>query len=287
MRSAIFFLQLLFILAALASSAPAAAQEFVRGSRSGGMGEAGTAAASVNGAISVNPAGIAREVSYAVDTGYARTPTGNVLSASVVDSQTNPSISAGVGYSFLSGHGSFDDFSAHEIRLGIALPVMPEQISFGVGGRYLIAEKDGVELLNGLTLDAGAMFRLGDVLHFALVGRNLIDQCTRPECSTLAPLEVGGGFAFGGAEALTVVADVIVELSSDEPAPSYRIGTEYVIQEAVPVRAGFYYRSLTSSGHITGGLGWRSSDAGLDSAFQINPADPEQWQLQVAMSIFL
>jgi hypothetical protein len=222
-----------------------------------------------------------------VDVGYARTPAANVLSASVVDSQTNPSISAGVGYSFLSGHGSFEDFSAHEIRLGIALPVMPEQISFGVGGRYLIAEQAGVELLNGLTLDAGAMFRLNEALHLALVGRNLIDQCTRPECASLAPLEVGGGLALGDGEALTVGADVIVEFSNDEPSPSYRVGTEYLIQGAVPIRAGFFYRTLTSTSHVTGGIGWRSTDAGLDSAFQINPSDPDEWQVQVAMSIYL
>ena len=266
-------------------SVPSAGQEFLQSARSIGMGGAGAAAAHSNQAIYLNPAALARSVQYQVDAGYGRSPAANLLTASVVDSETNPSISAGVGYSFLSGYGDFNSDSGHEIRLSAALPVLPDQISFGVGGRYLIYHQGDVELLHGITLDAGVLFRAAEQLHLGFVGRNLIEQCNRPECERIAPLEVGGGLSFGGEQPFTLAADTLVELSDGEGSPTYRGGAEFVVQELIPIRAGYFYRTSQSTGFVSAGGGWSSDGAGLDLGVQFDTSDPSLWTLQVSMSV--
>lgn len=281
------------------ATVPAAAQEFSQGVRSAGMGEAFTAVASGTSALFHNPAGAARAPMYALDAGYEYTPTGNLLSAAIVDSKTNPSIAAGVGYGYYFGRGD-DDVRGHDIRLGLALPVMPDRISVGLGGRWLIIKdtittmddagepvRTDVQLMNGPTIDAGIMFRATNALHFGVAGKNLIEQCEKPECKTIAPTLIHGGLSFG-MEALIVSGDMGVDLSTGEsPAPDGGAGIEYLINSVVPVRAGYQYKGGLGQHLLTFGAGWRSTAAGVDIGYQLDLEDTSNMFFMGSFSVYL
>ena len=200
----------------LGVSLPADAQEFTRGVRPAGMGEAYTGVASGTSTIFHNPAGIARAVMYSLEATFEYTPTGTALNAAVIDSKTNPNISAGVSYTYFLGHGDTSDVSGHDIRLALAVPVLPDRISLGIGGRWIIANAGDIQTINQPTVDAGALFRVSDQLHIGLAGRNLVDVCNRPElCRSVAPMTVEGGIGFGNGTTFNLSGDVGLDLTSD------------------------------------------------------------------------
>lgn len=290
---------LTFALCALAA-APAAAQDFSQGVRSAGMGEAFTAVATGTSALYHNPAGAARASMYALDAGYEYSPTGNALSASVVDSKTNPRIAAGLGYGYYFGRGD-DRVRGHDIRLGLALPVMPDRISVGVGGRFLIIKdtvttmddagepvQTDIQLMNGPTLDAGIMFRATNQLHFGVAGQNLIEQCKQAGCETIAPTLIHGGLSFGLEAGLLLSGDMGVDLSTGEdPAPDGGAGVEYLIGGTVPIRAGYQYKGALLQHLLTFGAGWRSTAAGVDLGYQLDLQDTSNMFFMGSFSVYL
>ncbi len=282
------------------AAVPAAAQEFSQGVRSAGMGEAFTAVASGTSALYHNPAGAARAPMYALDAGYEYTPTGNALSAAIVDSKTNPSIAAGVGYGYYFGRGD-DKVRGHDIRVGLALPVMPDRISVGIGGHWLIVKdtittmddagdpvQTDIELMNGPTIDAGIMFRATRLLHFGVAGRNLIEQCKRAGCEAIAPTIISGGLAFGLESGLLLSGDVGVDLTTaPDPAPDLGAGIEYLISGVVPIRAGYQYKGGLTQHLLTFGAGWRSTAAGVDVGYQLDLQDTSNMFFMGSFSIYL
>jgi hypothetical protein len=300
----------IILLAGLATTlwaSSASAQEFTQGVRSAGMGEAFTSVASGTNAIYHNPAGAARAVMYSVDASYEYTPTGNVLSAAVIDSKTNPNVAAGIGYSFYFGRGD-DDIRGHDIRLGLAIPVLPDRISVGVGGRWLIVKdtvlqenemgeevNTDVQLMNGPTLDAGIMFKATDQIHLGVAGQNLIPQCSKPECAGAAPQKVTGGVGFSSEAGLTVAGDAGVDLSTraelggenTDPALDAGVGAEYLIGGVVPLRAGYQYRGGFQQHLLTFGAGWRSQVAGIDLGYQLDLEDTSNMYFLGSFSIYM
>lgn len=289
------------VFAALAIwSTGASAQEFTQSVRSAGMGEAFTSVATGTSAIYHNPAGAARAVMYSVDAAYEYTPDGNVLSVAVVDSKTNPSIAAGVGYSYMFGRGD-NDVRGHDIRLGLAVPVLPDRISIGLGGRWLIvkdsilSENDegeevqtDVELMNGPTMDAGIIVRATNALHFGVVGQNLIEQCQKAECAAIAPTIISGGVSLGTEVGLLFSVDAGVNLTTGpDPALEAGAGIEYLIQEVVPIRAGYQYRGALNQQLLTFGAGWRSSAAGVDIGYQLDLIDTSNMYFMGSFSIYM
>lgn len=293
----------LVALVALSSvlAAEAAAQDFSEGVRAAGMGDAFTAVATGTSAIYHNPAGAARVPMYSLDAGYEYTPDGNVLSASILDSKTNSSLAAGIGYGYYFGRGE-NDVRGHDFRLALALPVVPDKISIGLGGRYLLMkdteilpdEKDGepvptdVQLMNGPTVDAGILFRASKSLHLGVAAQNLVDQCKKAACRTIAPTIISGGAALGLDLGLTLSADVGVDLTTgDQPAPDIGVGAEYVIARVVPARLGYHYRGGVVQHLLTVGLGWTSSSAGVDVGYQLDLQDTSRMYFMGSFSVYL
>lgn len=290
----------LIALGVVAVATPASAQEFSQGVRSAGMGEAFTSVATGTSAIFHNPAGAARVPMYSLDAGYEYTPEGNVLSASVLDSKTNSSIAAGIGYGHYFGRGD-NDIRGHDFRLALALPVVPDKISVGLGGRWLLikdtetlpnAEGDpvptDVQLMNGPTIDAGIMFRVSKAVHFGVAAQNLIDQCKKAACRTLAPTLISGGGSLALEFGLLMSADAGVDLTTaDKPAPDLGVGAEYVIAKMVPVRAGYQYRGGLEQHLLTLGLGWTSTSAGVDFGYQLDLEDTSKMFFMGSFSIYL
>src|SRR5690554_6950857 len=146
----------------IGTTAPGNFSDETRSARSQGMGEAFTSIANGTGGIYQNPAGVARSVMYSVDGLFEYTPSGTILNASIVDSKTNPSLAAGAGYSYFFGRDELSHLTGHDIRLALGVPVVPDRVAIGVGGRYMImtdssGSKDDI-FIKGFTLDAGLIF---------------------------------------------------------------------------------------------------------------------------------
>lgn len=275
------------ILAVLLASTPAMAVEFTDGVRSGGMGDAYVAVAEGTGGIYHNPAGIARAVMYALDATFEYGPAGSVLNASIMDSRTNPGIAAGVGYSYHIGRDEAEGIDGHDIRLALAVPVVPDRVSLGVGGRYLLIQDNGVELMNGFTLDAGGIFKVTDGFHVGVVGKNLIDVCDKEACSAIAPLTVSGGLSFATSFGLTLAGDVGFDLSTKEDAAlEFAVGAEY-LAVMLPLRVGFERREAMDTSMLTFGAGWRSKAAGFDMAYQLDLANTERMIFMGSFAIYM
>ncbi|MGM0557702.1 MAG: hypothetical protein ACQEVA_15060 [Myxococcota bacterium] len=270
-------------------SASATAQEFTQGARPAGLGQAYTAVSTGASGIYHNPAGIARAVMYSLEGSFEYTPDGSVLNAAVMDSKTNPELGAGVAYSYFLGRGD-NDVNGHDIHLGLALPVLPDRISLGLGGRWIIATVDGVQIINQPTVSAGALFRVSEMIHLGLAGKNLIDVCSDDQqCGDVAPTLIALGASFGNETNFLISSDLEMDLTSDPDSVALNVdaGAEYMIGEIVPIRAGYQYKGVDATHFVTGGLGWRSNQAGVDAGFRINPADPGIFYAVASFSLYL
>ena len=275
-------------LALLLVASTASAQEFSQGVRAGGLGEAYTAVASGVSGIYHNPAGIARSVMYEFGGSFEYTESGSVLNATVVDSKTNPALAAGVGYSYFFGRDEAADIKGHDIRLALGVPIVPDRISIGLGGRYLLIDAGDVELMNGFTLDAGTLVKVTDQFHVGVVGQNLIDECDKIGCESVAPTTISGGLAFGSDVGFILSGDIGFDLTSkeDEVSLKYAVGAEYMAV-SVPLRIGFERTDVIDQSLLTFGAGWRSKSAGFDAAYQIDVAHTDSMFFLGSFSIYL
>lgn len=262
------------------------AQDLTSGTRPAGMGEAYTALADGAAGIHHNPAGIARSVMYAIDATFEYNPTGSVLNASVSDSKTNPALGAGFSYSYFIGRDENEDLGGHDMRLGLAVPVVPDRVALGVSGRYLKFTDGDVEAINGFTLDAGAIVKAAEGLHFGISGQNLIDPCTKVGCELVAPTTITGGLAFN-TSILTVTGDVGVDVTSqDDASLLYGIGAEFLLQ-TVPLRAGFERVDSLDQSNLTFGAGWRTTAAGFDLGYKVDLQNTDNMVFIGSFSIYL
>ncbi len=279
----------LLLLAMIATPSLASAQtsDFAIGARPGGMGRAANAVSRGTDGLFQNPAGISlKTATLDLEGAFMYTPLGNTLSAAVVDPTTNPSVSAGfgVGYSFNNDVTK----TALDLRLPIAIPLVAERVSFGVTGRYVIVTDTSVQIQNGFTLDAGALFRLVDQLHFGVVGKNLIPLCSSQDCQGNTPIELGGGVSYLGREFVAAV-DVQAGDLSTEDAITLDIegGVEYTVQGMIPLRLGFRREGATGSNHISAGLGWTSPAAAVNLSYEHDLTQSRVGMVMLGISAFI
>ena len=114
------------------------------------MGAGGRASAQAASALAYNPANLSLGGIYHINvfTGYVPGSERWTVGGSIVDSMTNQNIAMGVSFRGVLGNGE-EGYSGFDGRLAIAIP-FSEQISFGVGGRYLSFEQEGQSATTGL-----------------------------------------------------------------------------------------------------------------------------------------
>jgi hypothetical protein len=245
----------------------------------------------MSSALFNNPAGMSRGYTYAVEGQYIRGGLRqmNVLGGSVVDSKTQPSLAVGIGY----GYGFTDEsadfkIESHDARLALSKAVVEKHVFAGVGFRYVretVGEGETAQVLDGFTLDPGALFVLAESFSIGVVGQNLMKVKGLPR-------RAGAGVAIG-AQGFILDGDVLVDFTSnpDEPKAIYKVGTEFLVGESVPLRAGFIEDTATEARWVSGGIGFLQVDGPrgnqLNLSYKQRIDTDDVYFFAVGMTVFL
>ena len=245
----------------------------------------------MSSALFNNPAGMSRGYTYAVEGQYIRGGLRqmNVLGGSVVDSKTQPGLAVGIGY----GYGFTDEsadfkIESHDARLALSKAVVEKHIFAGVGFRYvreIVGEADAAETLDGFTLDPGVLFVLTESFSIGVVGQNLM--------KVKGLSRRGGGGVALGTKGFIFDGDVLVDLDSNPngPKPIYKAGTEFLVGDSVPIRAGFIEDTANDERWVSGGIGFLQVDGArgnqLNLSYKQRLDTDDVYFFAVGMTIFL
>lgn len=315
MRSALFLATLTVALV----SPSLRAQDFV-GARAISVSEAYRATATGNDAIYFNPAGLVVIPRYSPEVHYQfdLVDEQHVVDVSVVDSKTSP-VAAGLAYTF-NGELTARTSLQHTATLALATPIFDKYLAAGAGLKYVnVSDAFLGNYLNALSADVGVLSRFSVVgLSVAAVGYNLIPiQSARVPLSAgfaanldLGPLSAlifGGQPSFGampnaaGTVSPSTMGDLIGPLSGWtfevdwhlEFATLYgtqsrwSVGTEYLLLESVPLRAGFLWNELENDYLVSVGAGFIVPYFGFDVAYQQSTQRVDKAQLAMSLKFFL
>ena len=258
------------LLAALLPAAAAAEQiptvRDITSVRAAGMGDAVRGFASSGEALTAQPAGIAASVRFNASTVALFEPAFDyrLLAATSIDSKLNAQesfpLAGGAGYyNYRSGEGRHGSITV----LGMALPLYPETLFIGATGKWL--RLGGEVESNAVTMDAGAILRLFDLVSLGAVGYNLIDVQS-PEARRAWAF----GAAVGNDRLFHVDFDLRLDRSFEEEAyvTSFNVGAEYVIGELVVPRVGYIQDNFRGVKKVTGGVSVLLGPLAIEAAYQ-------------------
>lgn len=286
---------LAFAATASAADAPTVGGLSAQSVRPAGLGGAFVAGAAGNGALFSNPGGLDAVHLYALEASYGRaTEAGpSAWGVSIVDSKTNPAFAGGVSYSRGSVGGDTetktDDYASQQIRLGLGLPLVEGALTLGAAGSYTtlttpkLSDGEPGSDLSAISVDAGLHGVLGKVVLIGLTGRNLVES---EPMGLKREVAVGLGLMFGPL-LMSGSWEGRPGAGEDEAmASGYAAGLEFTV-ETVPLRVGFRQAPVGGAQTVTGGIGWRSRESGLDLAFEQPLEKGAVSSLSVSMSIYL
>ncbi len=266
-------LAVLIIAAASLGASTASANDGIGSMRAAGMGSVFVGGATANGAIFLNPAGLASVPLYSIEAGYDIGLQDKVsrVSASIADSLTNSSIAAGFAYSYSFSRGEedgrSDDRRDHDIRLSTAIPLMADKLTVGTTLRYLHHTdgrnaEDEPNRTKGFTFDLGIQGRLSENLAVGITTRNIVHVRRTQEGREVA---MGLGLYLSSLH-LETVWNIDVD-SHPDVEHTLGLGAEFMFQ-SVTFRAGYTWDSFNTESRMSVGFGYRSDSFGLDMAFR-------------------
>lgn len=280
---------------ALALEPPQVATMTAQSVRPAGVGGAFVAGAAGNGALRSNAGGLAAVHLYALEATYGRaTEAGpSAWGVSIVDSKTNPALAGGISYSRGSVGGDTtekqDDYASQQIRLGLGLPLVEGALTLGATGSYTtlttpkIADDQPGSDLSSISVDAGLHGVLSKVVLIGLTGRNLIES---ESMGLKREVAAGLGLMFGPLLVSGAWEGRPEQGADGAMASGYAAGLEFSV-ETVPLRVGFRQEPIGGGQMVTGGIGWRSRESGLDLAFEQPLEKGAVSNVSVSMSIYL
>lgn len=239
------------------------------------MGLGARASAASTSALSYNPANLALNRSYHIETMVGYEPSGTRLQfgGALVDSFSS-SLAMGVQYRYVLGNGN-DGYAAMDGRIGLAFS-LGEAFSIGVAGRYHSITREGQQdgdtrgpFAEGVNVDASIRVTPVAGLHIAAIGQNLVDYGT-----SLVPRLVGGSLSYTIDNMVTLAADGLADLSTfHEESGSLRPellvgGAAELFTGEVPIRVGYYFDTGRSLHTISAGLGYVRPEYGLELAWR-------------------
>jgi hypothetical protein len=235
------------------------------------LGTGVRASAVSTSALAYNPAALVLGRLYHIEgvVDYSSAWSGAALGAAVVDSSTSR-IAAGIAFrGFLSGDVGVGGIDG---RAGLAFP-FSDQVSIGLGGRYLSLEYDNVTsagrktetgLVQGFTMDASVRVAPVPAFSIAALAVNFIDLD-----SPYAPVMVGGSLAYTAASIVTFGLDTLVDISTFKTAGvNIGGGVEFLIANIAPVRLGYAFDTKRELHILSGGAGYTDRSVGFDLSIQ-------------------
>ncbi len=254
----------------LAGPQSANAQDY-EGARLLGLGRAQRALATSNDSIYVNPAGLALERRYVIESGYVDDFRGSDrrFNGSIVDGQAGP-LAGGVAYTYTVRRPS--ELPEGNVRLEghraeVALATrLASEASIGVNVRYLRFERtDGDQVIDGsdfgiFNLDAGLQYRLAPNLSLGVAGYNLIKN-DRPE----TPLQLGGGIGYQ-ADTFLLEADFLYDFQVEDLQLSGSL--ELLLGDMFPVRGGVSWNQEADEWRLSVGIGMVLDQLSIDLAYR-------------------
>lgn len=235
------------------------------------LGTGSRASAVSTSALAYNPAALVLGKLYHIEgvVDYNSAWSGVALGAAVVDSSTSR-VGAGVAFrGFLSGDTGVAGIDG---RAGLAFP-LSDQVSIGVGGRYLNLTYDNktpagreteLELVNGFTMDASLRVAPIPSLQIEAMAVNFIDLD-----SAYAPVMLGGSIAYTAASIVTIGFDTLFDISTfDSTGVLLGGGVELLAANIVPLRIGYAYDTIRDLHTLSGGVGYTDRSVGFDLSIQ-------------------
>jgi len=274
----------------------AAAEERYESPRSLGMGSALRGAAAANAALFTNPAGLAATKLFHLEGAYQFQSEleGHAGHASVVDSTTP--VSGGFGATYFTWDPEFQNVSGYDMRITLAFPAS-DMFFIGATGKYLDLQAGGVpegalpseepgSVARGITFDAGAMVRLGQLVSLGVSGYNL-----RRLPGDQYPQGIGGGIGFAPFDLLLIDFDVVYDLPHEGGSRGrYLGGLEYFAGGQYPVRLGYRYSEKTEtddrSQDLTAGLGYVDPRFAVDLGGRRQVRGGDETVVSAALRIF-
>lgn len=230
------------------------------------------------GGLFTNPANMARTAVYHLG-GLAEVwPEANrvTFGGAAVDSIVNSKgIAGGVGYTWNQQDKDGLERQYNDLRFALAVPLQ-DKFFLGLGGRYLWLAQNGngplgsspasggladERIVEGFGLDAGVTVKPTDELYFSLVGNNLNDPG-----SGFQPLSAGGGVGYATND-FGLEGDVVFDFTTwDKTTTRAQGGVEFLVEDAIPIRAGYRYDDGAESHAISFGIGYVDRSFSADAA---------------------
>ncbi len=236
---------------------------------SGALRAAGSGITSIWG----NPAGLATAQVYHIGALAGIWPEAKRQSYGIgaMDSVTSR-LAAGLGFVWSEQDPDGLERESRDLRLALAYPFSP-QVSFGLTGRYIYLQQDGLgplgqsyasggldseAMLETFSFDAGLRVAPSENFSFGVLGTNLSNPG-----HGLQPTTAGGGLGIGTRD-FFVEADVLADFTTWQKTTTRAMGgAEFLAGGNFPLRLGYRYDGGAASHAISGGLGY------IDPAFSV------------------
>jgi hypothetical protein len=235
-----------------------------------------------NEGLLVNPGAIAPGKRYAMETmgvldRRGADTTGGWFGGSVVDSMSAP---VAAGFSYLRAQKGAYEGSVWTLALAGPLA---DRFHVGVAGKYLSLA--GPEKVRAFTVDAGAWWRVADLLSIGAAGYDLLDVSH----DAVAPRGVGAGVAIGSERVAQLTADWRADLDRlGKTANRYALGGEVLLGKLIGVRGGFVKDEVLDTRWWSAGVGLASQGGvALDVAYRQSVEDPSARTLAASLKIYL
>jgi opacity protein-like surface antigen len=250
---------------ARAQDAAASSADFPQLLHARSLGMAGAYRALGYGADTVygNPAAMVVSRRYLIETSglWGITAQQGQFSTAMMDSKTTEYVAAGLGYNLVIFGPPDARTTAHLTTLALAVP-LADFLSIGVSGRHQVMV--GGTNTNSITMAAGLLIKIGELVHISASGHNLIGVWNR---------YVQRYFAFGLSAAFGLFTPCLeVRLDFNDPARvGFAIagGVEWIVGGALPLRAGYSFDNIYRTQMLSFGTGYFAEGSGVDIAYQV------------------
>lgn len=242
------------------------------GPREIAVGEALRGSATGAAGVDLNPSGLPlnRELVFEGGYGYRAVDSASLIGVSACDS-TN-AVPGCFFYDYAGASPELGGMTMHRTThvggVTLSRTLLP-RVLIGATTKYyhFTSNMTGDSNASGTAFDLGATLRLTDVVNLGVSAQNLWESSSTPEF----PRAVGGGVYAHLASVLALSFDARWKLDGNDHSARFGGGGELFLtgshgQSGYPIRAGALHDNALGATYLSAGLGYASSNWGIDIA---------------------